>query len=398
MTAFEVPRADLVASLAARARGPAFLLTGPPGAGKSALLRALRSRFLEEGALPIYLDLFGAASSPDRLVTSALAALPAGPLADALPWATRLRILAAGGRQRGAEAVHTLFDFLASLGGAAGRPVVLLLDEATEIKSLAYFQGLRKVHELFGQALARRAAPTVLATSFPTLARKLWPHLPAVALPALTVAELRVALSNLPRTVRDEEALALQRLTAGWPRHVRLLWPRLAEGAMAEEAWTSEMEAGGLLEQGCRQVFESLLLRSRGYGMSKAVLAAVAREEGLNLTALVARLGRTPGATRDYLQWLLDVDALRRIGKRYFFVDPVLRAWVRLHTQGTLAVTSRVRAAAAEMLAGPDSAEPGASTGAFSVSPAPEEGAAPREEVEEPSRPQRHRDPLIEID
>ena len=156
MTAFEVPRADLVASLAARARGPAFVLTGPPGAGKSWLLRALRSRLLAEGALPIYLDLFGAASSPDRFVSAALRALPAGPLAEALPSATRLRLLAEGGRERGAEAVRALLDFLATLAGAGGRPVVLLLDEPTEIKSLAYFLGLRDVHESFGAALGRR--------------------------------------------------------------------------------------------------------------------------------------------------------------------------------------------------------------------------------------------------
>ena len=374
MTAFEVPRADLVASLAAKARGPAFLLTGPPGAGKSWLLRALRSRLLAEGALPIYLDLFGAASSPDRFVSAALAALPAGPLADALPSATRLRLLAGGGRERGAEAVRALFDFLASLTGAAGRPVALLLDEPTEIKSLAYFQGLRDVHEPFGEALGRRPSGTVLATSFPTLARKLWPALPALALSPLTVDEL-------------SGSLALHRLTAGWPRYVGVLQPRVAGGAMAETAWTSEMEAGGLLEQACRQTFETLLLRSRGYGMSKAVLAAVAREEGLNLTALVARLGRTPGATRDYLQWLVDVDALRRTGKRYFFVDPVLRAWVRLHAQGPLPPPGRVAAIAAEMLAGPE------------PDPAPSPATTAPEPAEvEPAPARRRSDPLMEID
>lgn len=376
MTAFEVPRADLVASLAARAGGPPFLLTGPPGAGKSWLLRALRARLLGDGALPISLDLFGAASSPDRFVTAALGALPAGPLADALPAATRIRVLAEGGRERGAEAVQALFDFLSSLGRAGGRPVVLLLDEATEIKSLAYFKGLRDLHEAFGEALGRRPAGTVLATSFPTLARKLWPAFPAFALPPLTVGEL-------------SGALALHRLTAGWPRYVRVLQPRIAAGATAEAAWTSEMEAGGLLEQACRQTFETLLLRSRGYGMSKAVLGAVAREEGKNLTVLVSRLGRTPGATRDYLQWLVDVDALRRTGKRYFFVDPVLRAWVRLHAQGPLPAEGRVAAIAREMLAGPHP-DPVPSGG----SPAP----AGEGDVVEPAPRRRPNDPLMEID
>ena len=121
--------------------------------------------------------------------------------------------------------------------------------------------------------------------------------------------------------------------------------------------------------------------------MSKAVLGAVAREEGLNLTALVPRLGRTPGATRDYLQWLVDVDALRRTGKRYFFVDPLLRAWVRLHGQGPLPPAGKVAALAAEMLAGPDPdpAPPRATSG-----PEPSEA--------EPVPARRRSDPLMEID
>src|SRR6185295_4804644 len=234
------------------------------------------------------------------------------------------------------------------------------------------------VHEPFAEALGRRAAGTILATSFPTLARKLWPALPALAVPPLTVDELG-------------GSLALHRLTAGWPRYARVLSPRIAAGLTAEAAWTAEMEAGGLLEQACRQTFETLLLRSRGYGMSKAVLGAVAREEGQNLTALVARLGRTPGATRDYLQWLVDVDALRRTAKRYFFVDPVLRAWVRLHAQGPLPPAGRVAAIAAEMLAGAEP-DPDAAPGS-----APLESAITEPEPDpQPVRLRRPSDPLME--
>ena len=96
--------------------------------------------------------------------------------------------------------------------------------------------------------------------------------------------------------------------------------------------------------------------------MSKAVLAAVAQEEGLNLTALVARLGRTPGAVRDYLGWLVGVDALRMVKKRYVYVDGMVRWWVRLHGRGTPAAEADIRAAAEQMAGGreapPDEAAP----------------------------------------
>jgi hypothetical protein len=126
------------------------------------------------------------------------------------------------------------------------------------------------------------------------------------------------------------------------------------------------MAEGGRLESACRHTYESLLLRSRGYGMSKAVLAAVAHEEGLNLTALVARLGRTPGAVRDYLGWLVGVDALRTVKKRYLYVDGMVRWWVRLHGRGTPASDAEIRAAAQEMAgareAPPEGAPPGTET------------------------------------
>jgi AAA domain len=389
MIPFEVPRTDLVDSLAAKAQGRAVLLAGPPGVGKSWILRALVEQLSAQGALPILIDLFGAASSPDRFVTAVLAALPAGPLASSLPMATRLRVLADGGRSRGAEAIGALFDFLASLSDAGGRPIVLLLDEATEIRSLAYFKGLRDVHEPFREMLERRRAGTILATSFATLARKLWPSLASRFLPLLTAEEVFAALPPSARNQAD----AFWRLTAGFPRYAHVLFPSVAAGEPVELAFTSAMRPGGPLELACRQTYESLLLRSRGYGMAKAVLATVAREEGLNLTPLVARLGRTPGATRDYLQWLLDVDALRREGKRYFFVDPMLRAWVRLYTAGTLPTTASVRAMAAELGAPP---RPLAATPATAAAPA----APPDPPAEEPPppRPLPRADTLMEID
>lgn len=338
-------RAELRASLLARAReGPPLLVSGPPGAGKTTLLLELAAQLTRDGAVPVYLDLFGAASSPERFANSALRALPVESFGARLPQALEIRSLAEGGRARGAEAVQALLRLLASLDEAQGRRVVLLLDEVTEIRSLAYFAGLRGVHEPFAAALRARRRGTLLATSFPTAARRLWAF-EILPLPPLTADELRA------KAGAAAEAVACA--SFGWPRYARVLLdaaPRSPEDVVA--AWADAMALGGRLEVLARATHESLLLRSRGYGISKAVLQAVAHEEGLNLTALVPRLGRTPGAVRDYLQWLVGVDALRMVKKRYVYVDGLLRLWVRLHGRGTAATPAEIDAAGRALVAG----------------------------------------------
>jgi DNA polymerase III delta prime subunit len=376
----EVPRPDLEEALGRRARsGPPLLLAGPPGAGKTTLLLRLREVLAAEGWLPVYLDLMGAASSPDRFVLAALEVLPAEPLAARLPEATRIRMLAGAGRGRSGEAVRSLFALWSSLNDAAGKPVALLVDEATEIRSLAYFPELREVAKAFGQALAARRRGTVLATSFPTLARGFWPGLEVLEARPLTAADLVSAVG-----LDHGSATELVRLTFGWPRYVRALLERSHPSGRLE-AWVEEMAPGGRLESACRHTHESLLLRSRGYGISKAALQAVAREEGLNLTALVARLGRTPGATRDYLQWLVGVDALRMVKKRYSYVDGLLRVWVRLYARGAPPTAAEIEDAGRALLRREPPTEPVTPEARAKVT-LPEAATEPR------------RDTLIEID
>jgi AAA ATPase domain len=374
--AAEVPRPDLETALLSRAlAGPPLLLTGPPGAGKTRLLTGLAARLSRKGAVPVYLDLFAAASSPDRFVTAMLGAIPASGLGQRLAQATEIRALAAAGRAKSEAAVSALFRLLSALDEASGRAVVLLFDDATEIRSLAYFPGLREVHVPFAAALAKRRRGTILATSFPTAARGLF-GFEALAARPFTASDLQ--------PFAGEAAASLARASFGWPRYVAILQDAIRHGDDVASAWAREMAPGGGLERACRHTHETLLLRSRGYGISKAALAAVAHEEGLNLTALVERLGRTPGAVRDYLQWLVGVDAIRMTKKKYFYVDGLLRLWVRLHGRGTPPTEAELRAAAAELVS-----DAGAT---------PEPAGEAEPETPAPARPRRQGDALIEID
>lgn len=328
--------------------GP-ILVTGPPGGGKTSLLLETAAAMRARGWEPVYLDLMGAASSPERFVRAALRSFPAAVREERAAGVARVLGHAEGGKEHAADAVRALFDLWSAIVEADGRPVVLFLDEATEIRSLAYFAGLRDVGAPFMASLVARPRGTVLATSMPTAARGLWPALSVLPLEPIGARELAASLSAAGVGVDAGRLIAA---SFGMPSYLDALLDSLRAGGDVERAWTEGMARGGRLERLCRHTYETLLLRSRGYGMSKAVLGAVADEEGLNLTALVARLGRSPGAIRDYLGWLLGVDALRMVGKRYFYVDGLVRWWVRLHGGGGVPSDAQVADAARTLLAG----------------------------------------------
>src|SRR3989442_11599357 len=290
---FELPRPALLDRVIARApqAGP-VLLFGPRGGGKTPLFLQPARALSAGGWTCIYLDLMGAASSRERFAVAAPDALPAETFGALLGRATQIRRLAEPGGD-GAASVQALLSLWAALADAGGRPVALLLDEPTEIRSLAYFAGLREAASALGEALRRRPRGTLLATSYPTQARALWPALEAMEVPPLAASELEAALAPLGLGARTA---GLIRASFGWPRYARVLVERLAQGDGLETAWAQEMAPGGRLESAARHTYEALLLRSRGYGMSKAVLAAGGGEEGMNPTALLAPVGGGPGA------------------------------------------------------------------------------------------------------
>src|SRR5713101_7201618 len=129
----ELPRPALLDRVLQRVPqpGPA-LLFGPPGAGKTTLLLETARELSARGWTCIYLDLMGAASSPERFAVAALDALPAESFGTLLGRATQIRRLAEPGGD-GAASVQALLSLWGALADAGGRPLALLLAEPTEI-------------------------------------------------------------------------------------------------------------------------------------------------------------------------------------------------------------------------------------------------------------------------
>jgi hypothetical protein len=141
-----------------------------------------------------------------------------------------------------------------------------------------------------------------------------------------------------PTDDRDYLMRLVLALTDGRPAYVRAIGDamgHMGRGGEPVSALTALLTPGAALERWCRFCYELRLHRARGYGALKAILDILAEEEPLTLTEISLRLRRTPGSTKDYLSWLEDVDLVMARQKRYTFIDPMLRLWVRLHCRPT---------------------------------------------------------------
>ena len=300
------------------------ILLGPRGSGKTALLERLRSSL--RASRPVALiQMEPIAASPEilceRFLQLSETALVPGSHRSA-PFPRLLAALTKGRRQ-----------------------ALLLLDDFTELRTLSYFPGVERPLENFLEALAKKQAPQAVLTSrfpawvascFQELSDATRSHFEVLRLPSIRPEEL-TALG-----MTDAELMVSA--TGGLPVHLSRLFERIEQGDDLPAALAAEMAGSGRLEAECRATLGQLLHRARGYGACKAVLHVLAAEEGLRLTDVARRLDRTPGSTRDYLRWLEEVDLIAVRDKRFFFVDPVLRLWLRLYGQGEIPSGSAIEA------------------------------------------------------
>ena len=338
------------------------ILLGGCGTGRSTILQQLRDRIGRTSAQ--FIDVERIATTPERFLRAATAASPFPVVTPAGP----------GGIEGGARgAFDRTIEFLTTARSAAGEPALFLLDEFLERRTFESFPGLRRVLREFADAIAASPNRFVLTSRYTVrtlrLLRDLSSRFEVVHVPGMTAEDVADVLAPLqaPRTLSrdagsaraaasatttDTEYLArtVLALTDGRPAYVRSMVLELAElagqggdarsgsGAPLHDpisALSALLAPAGRLADRCGHCYELRLHRARGYGALKAILEILAEEEGLTLTEISHRMERTPGSTKDYLSWLEDVDLVASHQKRYSFVDPLLRVWVRLHCRAT---------------------------------------------------------------
>jgi len=329
------------------------VLLGGCGSGRTTVLQQLRDRIGRTSAQ--FIDVERIATTPERFLRAATAASP---------FPVSVSGSAADGGAR--AAFDRTLEFFTKARTAAGEPALFLLDEFLELRTFESFPGLRRVLREFADAIAASSNRFVLTSRYAARALRLLRDLSArfevIHAPGMTLEDVADVLAPLqaPRAMRDGAparaaaaadtdflARTVLALTDGRPSYVRSMAWELAElaghGSDSSDAplhdpisaLSALLAPDGRLADRCGHCYELRLHRARGYGALKAILEILAEEEGLTLTEISHRMQRTPGSTKDYLSWLEDVDLVVSSQKRYSFVDPLLRVWVRLHCRAT---------------------------------------------------------------
>ncbi len=311
------------------------VIVGGCGTGRTFLLERLRDRIGRSHCQ--YVDVERCVTTPERFLQAVSSGTPLQSMdAPRTPATTR-------------EAFDALLAFVDTARAPDAAPATFLLDEFLELRTFESFPGLRHVLRDLLDALAQSGNRFVLSTRYVTRALRALrdgsPRFEMMPVPALLAGDVTEVLEPAfaPGAVATEDleylGRAVQAITDGRAAYVCAIRDQIvAMGGRAADpisALTGLLSPDGLLANWCRFSYELRLHRARGYGALKAILDILAEDEGLTLTEISQRLHRTPGSTKDYLSWLEDVDLVTSRQKRYSYVDPLLRLWVRLHCRSS---------------------------------------------------------------
>lgn len=305
------------------------LLVGGCSSGRTHALHAIMAR-LDGDTSPVYIDVERLATTPEQCYRALLRHVR---VHESTPG-----IVAPASLTSPRDAFTAILALLTQGRAPSGRRFTFLLDEVLDLRTFESFPGLKSLMAETGAALAASENRFILATRFRQRAARLaaqWPRVSTIPVDDATAAgdsRVQDALAGLD-PLEQQQVLALTGGRIGYAVLVADALRQARRQGIADPvgALTEQMLEGSALERRLRLSYEVRLQRARGYGALRAILDVLADEQPLTLTQISQKLHRTPGSTKDYLSWMLDVDLLTVDRKRYTITDPLLRLWVRLN-------------------------------------------------------------------
>ncbi len=346
--------------------------------GKTLLCHEKVVRLLNSGEVsPVYMDMEGVSSSPESFAQRYIGLTcywlfgKAEGLIDSYLSTNRLLETKAAENSTVVRAVGSLareldrrqtdysillklaFDFPELISKALNQPIMLFLDEFTELSELSNFPGVGDPLKHFRSSMQQQSNTAyVIAGSAITAMEKLvhnhesplFLQFQPLELRPFTKEDTGLLVERLFGRLASPAQSTLYTYTFGHPFYVTSLTERLKQMTPSAESVTPQnvdqaflletLSPRGKIYNYCRYLYDISLQKARGYGLLKAVLQVLAEEEALTISEIARRLRRKPPATQGYLRWLMDVDLVVKKEKKYFFRDPVLRFWIAHSTQG----------------------------------------------------------------
>jgi len=292
-------------------------LFGPRRIGKTLLLKEFLRQMLEQeiGVAPVYMDFTFLCSSPEQFAAGYVGHIcywlvaQGGETPEPYLTPTELpsQLLLAG--ERGLyEAIQPItrllertqvdrqallrrtFRFPQAVREQRGVPLLLILDEFQEVRTLENFPGARNALALFRAALQSQAdilyllagsAVTVLTRILSDPAAPLFAQFARLPLGPFSREEtVRLVTKLLPEATDPQIAYTIHHLTGGHPFYVQALCRRTATRVEAlgmplspetvKEAFVVEtLSASGRIYDFCRYMYDLSLQQAKGYGSSR---------------------------------------------------------------------------------------------------------------------------------
>ena len=309
-------------------------LVGPCGSGRTSVLMSLVHHLGRDKCQ--YIDAERTTSTPELFLSTILNSSPYSSTAG-----SPIKRLA---RNTPRDTFETLLNFFTKTKSSDKAPATFVIDEILELRTFENFPGLRDGFQRFLDSVLFSANHFIFSSRYVNRVHHLLREFPdkfelinlSGLSPSNVIEELKGAGVQTESSELREIGQILHSLTDGRPSYLSPLL-RQIDCTRPPAEWNPldllsyQLRPGSPIYSSCRFSYELRLHRSRGHGSLKAILSILAEEEPLTLTEVALRIGRTPGSTRDYLLWLEDVDLISVHQKQYFFTDPMMRLWVRLH-------------------------------------------------------------------